>query len=152
MSWWGESIRAADGSIDRKAIAQRVFCDAGELDRLERLLYPWIAERRKALLLAYQADPNVRAIVFDSPKLYEAGLDKECDAVVFVDAERSVRLARLARSRGWTDAELSRRENLQDPLDCKRANADYVVVNHSDISELRSRVEQVFQSALAAFS
>ena len=92
------------------------------------------------------------AVVLDAAKLNEAGLGKLCNAVVFVEVERALRLKRLAETRGWTDAELTRRENLQDALDKKRHLADYVVVNHSDIDHLRPQVERVFSSVLASFS
>ena len=65
-------------------------------------------------------DPGVVAFVWDTPLLLEAGLKDQCDAVVFVDAHPQTRLERVARSRGWDSAELTRRENLQWPLDRKR--------------------------------
>ncbi len=150
--WWGEAICAADGGVDRRAVAKLVFDDPAELSRLERLLYPRIARQREELLASHQANPEVVAIVIDAPKLYEAGVDKLCDAVIFVETERSIRVARLTKSRGWAEAELTRREKLQESLDSKRANADYVLVNHSDLSDLRLRAEQVFASVLAACS
>ena len=103
------------------------------------------------LFALYDADLSVRAIVLDAPKLYEAGLNELCDAVLFIDADRKTRVRRLAASRGWSEKELLRRENLLNPLDNKRAIADHVVVNHSSIVELRSETERVFSSVLAAF-
>ena len=100
----------------------------------------------------YDADAEVRAIVFDAPKLYEAGLGAACDAVIFVDADWQVRVNRVGASRGWDEAELRRREKLQFPLDQKRTNADYCVTNHSRIDELRSEVNRVFSSIVAPFS
>ena len=74
-----------------------------------------------------------------------------CDAVIFVDADRSIRAERLVASRGWTEAELIKRENSMKPLDSKREIADYVVVNHSSIADLCPEVERVFASVLADF-
>ncbi len=150
--WWGDFICAANRGIDRQAVASIVFDDAEQLGRLEGLLYPRVGQRREKLTEAYNADPKVRAIVLDAAKLYEAGLHELCDVVVFVDADRSVRLRRVAADRGWTSAELTRRENLQKPLDIKKENADHVVINHSGIDDLRSQIEPVFSSVLASFS
>ena len=149
--WWGEKVCSPAGEVDRSALAAIVFNDPAELGRLEGLLYPRIHQRREALVEGYNADPSVRAIVLDAPKLYEAGLGGYCDAVVFVDAEWSARVQRVAASRGWTEAELKRRENLQNALDKKRMDADYVVDNHSSVDELRSQVERCFSSVLASF-
>ena len=80
-------------------------------------------------------------------------MDGACDVVIFVDADEKVRARRVAADRGWTEAELRRRENLQIPLDKKRALADHVVVNdHSDIGSLRPEIERIFDSVLKSFS
>ena len=115
-------------------------------------MYPRIERRRDKLLALYFVDTKVKAVVLDAPKLIEAGLHELCDAVVFVDAERSVRLRRARRARGWTEADVDRRENLQKPLDIKRTIADHVVTNHSDFDALRSQITQVFSLILVSFA
>jgi len=99
-----------------------------------------------------EQDGRVVAIVWDAPKLFEAGLQDQCDAVVFVEADRGIRLGRLARSRGWSSADVERRERFQKPLDFKKANADYVVTNNSDIDALRLQIERVWFTVLASFA
>lgn len=149
-SWWGEKVIRADGTVDRRAVAKVVFQDSSALSRLEDLLYPRIERRRKAIMASLGADPNVKAFVLDAPKLVEAGLASVCDKIVFVEAERSRRIARLARSRRWTEEELDRREKNQCPLNQKRALADYVIDNNSGIDTLREQVVQVLSSLLAS--
>ena len=151
-NWWGESACRPDGEIDRLAVGEIVFTDPAELARLEGLLYPRLAARREELIVGYEADPAVLAIVLDAPKLYEAGLDELCDAVIFVEAEWPVRVERVAATRRWTAEELRRRENLLIPLDRKRTIADYVVLNHSDMVALHAEVERVFTSVVTAFT
>lgn len=151
-SWWGDSILLSSGEIDRGAVGDLVFDHPAELARLEELLYPRIERRRQELMAAYENDQRIKAVVIDAPKLYEAGVDKVCDVVVFVDADRPARLTRVAASRGWTKEELARRENLQNPLDTKKASADYVLTNNSSIGELRIQVEKVFSSVLASYA
>lgn len=150
--WWGNEVVASDGTSNRQVIARIVFDNPAELKRLENLLYPRLAVRREALLKEFMADPNVSAVVLDAPKLYEAGLNEACDVVVFVEADRATRLARVASDRGWSETELDKRENLQIPLDTKKASADYVVHNHSSRDDLLSEVEPIFSSILASYS
>jgi len=149
--WWGDRV-CPSNEVDRKALAAIVFSDPHELDRLETLLYPRIHRRRERLVEGFNADATIRAIVLDAPKLYEAGLGDYCDAVIFVEADWSVRVRRVAAVRGWTEEELRRRENFQNSLDTKRANADHVVINHSGLDQLRTDVERIFSSVLAAFA
>jgi dephospho-CoA kinase len=150
--WWGESVCLPEGRPDREAIAKIVFSDESELARLESLLYPRIGSRCEELVRRYVDDPDTKAVVLDAPKLFEAGLNELCDKVVFVEADWSMRVRRVAESRGWTEEEFTRRENLQKPLDMKQANADHVVKNHSGIDALQAQVERVFSSVLASFA
>lgn len=151
-SWLGDAICNDAGATNRRALAKIVFDDPAALQRLEDLLYPRIHRRRREMIAEANADPAIRAIVLDAPKLYEAGVDKECDAVIFVDADERVRRARVAAERGWKGEELARRESRQIPLDIKRKKADYVVANHSTIDELRPELERILFSVLTKSS
>ena len=104
------------------------------------------------MVAGYVNDPDAKAVVLDAPKLFESGLNELCDKVIFVEADWSMRVRRVAESRGWTEEEFIRRENLQNPLDMKKANADHVVKNHSGIDALQAQVERVFSSVLASFA
>ncbi len=156
VQWWGEGVSLGGGgvdrsAIDRSAIARIVFADPIELKRLEELLYPRIAQKRDLAIADYEADPNIRAIILDSPKLFEAGLESMCDAVIMVDADPRARQERLARSRGWTPQEVEQREKQQISLDEKRAKADHIVINDSDIGSLRRTLERLLITILDDF-
>ena len=146
--WWGNDVLLADGKINRKAIAKRVFNDASERHRLEGLLHPLVNQARQREMEKLKRDINTVAFVWDTPLLFETGLNRECDAVVFVEVPLELRLERVAGSRGWDRAELQRRENLQWPLDTKREISDYVVQNTADAGEARSQVRSVLSRIL----
>lgn len=145
VQWWGPGVLDdAGGEIDRSKLAAIVFADPAERKRLEGLTHPWI-ERRRRVRFA-NAPPDAPALVIDAPLLLEAGLDRLCDAIIHVEADRAVRLARLAASRRWEEAELARREKSQMPLDQKRLRADHVVDNNGDLSQLRAQVRHVLDT------
>jgi dephospho-CoA kinase len=118
--WWGSSIFKPDGSINRPEIARRIFSDHSDRIRLETLLHPWIATQRDQIMADSAKNPEILAFIWDTPLLFEAGLDKDCDAVVFVDAPEDTRFLRVSQTRGWDKTEIIRREKLQWPLDKKR--------------------------------
>lgn len=150
--WWGPRILTDDGQVDRQAVASIVFDSPDELARLEGLLYPRIRKVREKLVSAYMADANVKAVVFDIPKLIETRLDNECDANIFVEVDEAVRLERIRNTRGWEQSDVFRREKLLDPLDKKRAIADYVVVNNSTVAELLPQLERILSAIQKGFS
>ncbi|MBN8598923.1 MAG: dephospho-CoA kinase [Planctomycetes bacterium] len=141
-AWWGPEI-IQDGKVDRKRVADIVFADAEQRRRLEVFVHPRLHAARQ-LDIDAAAARCVRFVVIDAPLLQEAGVDKECDSVVFVDAPREQRLERV-RSRGWDDAELTRREAAQLPLSEKRARSTHVVVNDGDLAALGARVAELMR-------
>jgi dephospho-CoA kinase len=148
LAWWGQQILDESGQVNRSAVGQRVFNDPEALKKLEGVIHPWVHARRQAERQRLAGDPDVTAIVEDSPLLIEAGLAEQCDVLVFIETPRAERLARLAAGRGWSDAELTRRENQQTPLDTKRRHADYVIDNHAGSAERQASVRRVFSQLL----
>jgi dephospho-CoA kinase len=148
VEWWGSGVVGADGKVDRAEVAKIVFTDEAARRRLEALVHPLVKAARDAAVARASA-AGAPAVVVDAPLLFEAGVDKECDVVVFVDAPRAARLARVKATRGWDEPELDRRERAQWGLDVKRPLADYVVVNDRDPGELRGRVGAIFHRIIA---
>ena len=149
-SWWGEEVFLPNGDINKPVIARRVFADEPARRRLEALIHPWVADARRREMAA--ADAQVAAYVWDTPLLFEAGLNAECDAVVFVDAPFEQRLRRVRETRGWDEAELLRREKSQWPLDNKRRISHYIVTNTADADAARGQVRDVLSRILARTS
>jgi dephospho-CoA kinase len=141
--WWGDEVFKADLSVNRSAIAAKIFAAPQMRELLEQLLHPWVDNERKKLMQAAVGNAQVLGFVWDTPLLLESGLDSQCDAVVFVDAPREVRLARVKESRGWDEAELERREKSQMPLDKKREISDYVIVNTAEADRLRGQIREI---------
>jgi len=147
--WWGDHVINSRGELDRKAVAALVFSDPVEKKRLENLVHPLIAEKRRERMLAAANDAQVLAFVWDIPLLFEVGSARECDAIVFVDAPWEERLARVRNTRGWDENDLRRRENLQHPLDNKREMSNYIVQNTADVGFARRQVREVLSRILA---
>ena len=148
---WGPSILASDGTIDRSAVAARVFGEgepaAREREFLENLLHPRIgavlAEIKSQFVAAGQ-----KAVVLDAPLLLEAGWGPLCDVIVMVEADRNTRLAR-AQQRGWNAAEFARREASQWPVEKKRAAAHASLANTGSSDELRAAVCAIWNHTIA---
>jgi dephospho-CoA kinase len=151
--WWGDTAFDSQGNVDRRFIGRRVFSDPGERERLERLLHPLVNEARQAEMEAAAGDPQVVAYVWDTPLLFEAGLYRACDAIVFVDAPPEVRAARVKAARGWEETELLRRQNLQWGLDKKREMSDHRITNAADRGgDVRDQVRATLSRILAGTS
>lgn len=148
-TWWGDDIIDPSGQLNRKKIADIVFGDPGQRQRLEQLLHPMVAQLRQQRMTEAGNDPQIVAFIWDTPLLFEAGLRPECDAIVFIEAPFAQRLARVQQSRQWDEAEMRRREKSQWPLDKKREISDYIVDNTADADHVRGQVSEVLFRILA---
>lgn len=146
--WWGADVAPPEG-VRRDRLAAIVFSDPEQRKRLESLTHPLIGQMREAMISCGIKDAAVKAIILDSPLLFESNLDRLCDAVVFVDANEECRQQRVAQGRGWELAELKRRESMQTPLAEKRARAAYVIRNEGSPDELRDSANAILQQVLA---
>ncbi|MBL0922418.1 MAG: dephospho-CoA kinase [Phycisphaerales bacterium] len=147
VRWWGDGVLDGAGALDRSAIARVVFADPLQRRRLEAFIHPLLAPGRDRAI-AKAGEAGAPAVVLDAPLLFEAGLDAECDAVIVVDAPRTLRLARVRGARGWTEEELARREKSQHPLEDKRRRADYLLDNSGDEADLAESVARVFSKIM----
>jgi dephospho-CoA kinase len=143
---WGESIRETDGKISRRRVAGIVFADERERKFLEDLVFPYIERGIRSAIAAAQTDPRASVIVLDAAIMLEAGWNRMCDRLVFIDTPRPVRLRRLAQSRGWNTSDVEARELAQMPLNEKRRRADLIIENSGSEAELVDQVRNGLRS------
>ncbi len=149
--WWGDEVFLADGAVNRRAIALKIFSDPVQKSRLEQLLHPIVKQARDKIMSSAANNPQIAAFVWDTPLLCETGIYRECDTIVFVQANFGMRLSRVRQSRGWDEAELARRENLQWGLDKKKEISEYVIDNTADAEYARGQVKEVLSRILARY-
>jgi dephospho-CoA kinase len=132
---------ATDGSLDRSAIAERVFGDEELRKWLEGVLWPRVGERVMSWRQEVEAaDPAPPAAVVEVPLLFEAGMEAGFDHTIAVVAEEDIRAERAgARGHAAVDA----RAQAQLSQDEKAQRADFVVRNDGSLDELRETVSRL---------
>jgi dephospho-CoA kinase len=131
---FGPDAIAADGTMDRAAVAAIVFNDADARERLNGIIHPLVrAEGRR---LVREAGPDA-VVVQDVPLLVETGQAGAYDLVLVVQADTDERVARMVRDRGMTADAARARIAAQATDDQRRAAADVVIVNDAGVEDLR---------------
>ena len=143
--WGAREITTPDGRIDRKRLGRIVFPSPVERSRLEHLVHPYIERRIREEIAKLEADSAVKFVILDAAVMLEAGWDGVCDKLVFVDAPREVRLARVQAQRGWTAADLANREAVQMPPEKKQERADAVVSNGGTPQDTSAQVDALVE-------
>jgi len=145
---FGTGVVAADGSLDRPALARIVFDDDAARARLNAIVHPLVGEEvLRRMAAAAERDPDA-VVVNDVPLLVEGGMSDRYDVVVVVDADPEVALRRLVDLRGMTEADARARIAAQAGREERLAAADHVITNHGDLAELDAAVDQLW-AALA---
>lgn len=135
---FGREVLAADGSLDRRRVAQRVFADSTARARLEAIIHPAIKRQMVKERDRFEAEGHPLAF-YDAPLLFEAGIDRQMDLNVLVYAPRQVALERLMARDRLTRDEAEARLAAQLSIEEKRARADVVVLNDSTADALRAK-------------
>jgi dephospho-CoA kinase len=113
---------------------------------LEQLTHPKIQQRLQEEAERI-AEMGCRAIVLDAPLLLEAGWNKFCNTLLFVDVPRSER-CRRACDRGWSESDFAVREEAQESLDLKRKRADVIIDNSGPPDQTHAQLECFWHSLL----
>ncbi len=152
---FGPEVLDANGALDRARLADRVFRDPAERQRLNAIVHPGVgAEMARRSAAARSAGAPL--IVLDIPLLFETRpRDRDAarggsDATVLVYAPPAVQIERTVARDGCTRAEAERRIAAQLPIDEKRALADYVIENGGELAETARQVRDLFAKLAGA--
>ena len=135
---FGTGIVAADGALDRQAVADIVFNDPDALKDLNDIVHPTvgatIAERLGALA------GTDRIVILDVPLLVESGRD-DLGALIVVDTDPDVAVTRLVEQRGFSEADARARISRQASREDRLEKADFVVHNDGTRDELAKQID-----------
>lgn len=138
---FGAGVLAADGSLDRPALAAVVFADAAARARLDAIVHPVVrrlAAEREAVAATLDAGA---VVVHDIPLLVETGQADDFHVVVVVDAPALLRVERLVRLRGMTREDAEARVAAQADDAARLAAADVVLDGSGSEDVLRAQVD-----------
>jgi dephospho-CoA kinase len=137
---FGGEIVAADGTLARAVLAERVFGDPDELAALNAIVHPAVGTEIGRRLAAAGADDIV---ILDVPLLVESGRDDMAGTIV-VDLPEDVAVERLVAHRGFAEEDARARMARQASRADRLARADAVVDNRGDLGRLAEEIDRVW--------
>ncbi len=145
---FGSDILAADGSLDRPALAAKAFADDAARTTLNSITHPLVGRRTAELIAAAPADAIV---VQDIPLLVENGLAPFMNLVLIVDAAEETRVRRLVEFRGVDEADARARIAAQATDEQRRATADVLLDNNGAEEDVIAEVHRLWEERLVPF-
>jgi dephospho-CoA kinase len=137
----GDDVVGADGALDKKAVAGKVFYDLELRKRLEGLIHPLVFEKVNDFI-GKMKDKN-RIVIVEVPLLFEGDYQKDFAKSIVVCTREDTAVKRLEES-GVTREEALARLRSQLPIEEKKVRADYVIDNGGSKEETGKQVEKVY--------
>lgn len=141
---FGATVIAADGTLDRAAVAAIVFSDPDALAALNAIVHPAIGAEMNRRVLE-QADTD-RLVVMDIPLLTENPREG-LQGIIVVDVPVDIQVARLVGGRGFSEDDARARIARQATREQRLASASIVVDNSGSVDELAPQVDRVWSWA-----
>lgn len=139
---FGDSIRAADNSLNRAEMRKLVFGEENKknLDELNRITHRYILE--KTMSIANELFANGCDIVLiDAPLLFESGFDKLCEKNICVIADEGTRIKRIIARDNISEEDAKRRIASQITSEKLVSLADYTINNDTSEDALDKQIE-----------
>ena len=143
---FGKEILLQNGQLDRASLASIVFDKNSEakpkLKRLGEITHKYVLREARRIIRSAM-EYGEKAIIVDAPALYESGFDSECDFVICLLADPSLRLHRIAARDRISNERARQRINGQMDDDFYKSRADYILTNDGNAEGLRSALQSI---------
>ena len=135
---FGDGAYAEDGSLNRAYLADQVFGDPEQLERLNAIVHPHVFEAFEAAKERAREE-EVELLVHEAALLFEAGGDEHVDVTAAVVAPTDERVAWVTERDDVTAEQVRARMGHQLPQDELRRRADHVLENDGTLEDLRRK-------------
>ena len=134
---FGAEVIAADGTLDRRALRERVFADPEQRKALEAITHPAIGAE---IMRQLQASHSPYTVLV-SPLLLETSQHRMAQRILLIDVPEALQVARTTSRDEVPAAQVEAIMAAQMPREEKRARADDIVVNDGDLSHLQAQLD-----------
>jgi len=142
LARFGSDLTFSDGQINRSKLGRIVFRDPAALADLEAIIHPLVSQKILELIQTSQRD----VVAVEAIKLFESGIDKQCNVIWAITAEDEVRLERLMEGRGLDEDAARQRINSQSPQSEKTRLADQVIHTDTNLTHTYEQTHNNFSA------
>lgn len=128
-----------ENSINRKKLAGIVFSNKDRLNDLNKIVHPFIVNEIKSEIKRCEKNK----VLLDAPTLFESGIDRICDKVISVLADREIRIRRIVSRDNISESEAVARITSQPIDEFYKNKSDFVVFNNYDKEKLINDFENI---------
>ena len=139
-----DEILKAFNTTNRKELSKIVFKDKNELKKLENIIHPKL---REYVTEYFKNNKNEKIVFISGALIYEVGFNDLFDKIIFVDANKDLRLHRLMKRNSLDEQTALVRINAQN--ENYKNSADYIIENNSNIEDLEEKLLNVLDNIIS---
>ncbi|MBK7964091.1 MAG: dephospho-CoA kinase [Bacteroidetes bacterium] len=124
---FGTSTFLEDGKLNRKYLAEKVFTNEDDLNRLNQLVHPFVLKDYKSWL---QNIPDAPYSIREAAILLESGTYKDLDVIIVVDSPMDLRIKRVIQRDKRTESEVLSIISKQWSMEKKQKFASFIIQNN----------------------
>lgn len=140
---FGIEVFLDDGNLNRKKLASKIYNDNKSRENLNSLTFKYVVDEILRRIKNIK-DENINIVVIDAPLLFESGLEKCCDAVVALIADKKLKIKRICKRDNIDEETAEKRLDIQQDDDYYIKRADYVIINKENC-DLKSEIDKIFK-------
>lgn len=125
---FGEDV-IKDNTLDRKKIADIVFSNKTEKEKLDSLTFEYVVRRIKEEIKKAQLKSDIKYIVLDVPLLFESKLNEVCNYTIGVTAPKIEKIKRICKRDKLLEEKALQRLNSQPDDEFFIQKCDFIIQN-----------------------
>ena len=140
----GEKFFEENGYLNKKKLAQTIYTNKNILEKLNLLTFKYVVEEIERRVNEIKKIEEVSIVIIDAPLLIESGLDKICDYIIAVLANKEIKIQRICTRDDIDVKTAESRLNIQknDEFYIKKSN--FVIYNNGK-ENLEEEIEKILK-------
>ncbi len=138
----GDDILDAEGRIDKRRMAAKIFGDEALLKRVNEIVHPAVKAYLTAQIEEERAAGKRNWLFIEAALLIEEGYAGIVDELWYIHAGETVRRQRLRESRGYTDEKIDSIFRNQLSEEAFRKHCDVVIENNGTLESVYTQIEK----------
>lgn len=140
VEYFGPDILDNNGELKRKELANIIYKNTEKRNNLNHLTFIYVVQEIKEKINQLKDE---KLIVIDAPLLFESNLDKSCDFVIGVIANKMQKIERICKRDNITEEMAKKRLEIQITEEEIRKRANYIIENIDNLERLEKEIKKI---------
>lgn len=138
----GREILSAEGTIDRKKMADAIFRNEKLLKQVNAIVHPAVRKYLEHAVWEAEKEGTAELVFIEAALLIECGYKEFVDELWYIYASPQVRKKRLMQYRGYSEEKVAQIMKRQLTEEVFRENADFVIDNSDTLEGAYNRIKE----------